>query len=779
MTVETTTAKTGPLACNGSATTFAFDFPILEASHLVVTLTDSDDVETTLTLNTHYTVSVSEYPGTGSISTTATYATGYSITLSRATPQTQSTDLVNSGPYHAETQEAALDKLTMMVQDMAERLSRAILVAISSDDDVPDYAAALAALQAAITAAEEVVATGAVPSSRTISTTSPITGGGDLSANRTFALANSGVSAGTYAYPSSVTVTAKGLISAIVAGTASGSTGWFNVKSYGAAGNGIADDTAAVQAAVAALVSAGGGVLFGPAGEYLMTEKIEITGVPCAIIGDGIGLTKWVWSTGANDGGFKHTATGTGAQNTFDQFAAANCTLLTKEVSGGDAIHAEFPGRTGANAYRQFTLFNVEIRGYNQLGVHTHYWTRGVYGLNPFGLVFDTVGIYGVQAGSQTDSDCVCIELETDTDDALGGSTPNATATTFQMTKCVGQLYYRGIKLSGRMEGFYMSAMEFAEHYYAFEAVGGGSTISPPGSVYGVCITGSHFSSYISAVRGVNLTAFHMSGCLVGRASPPGGGKCLDGNTVTLEDTSSSCIVGCTIGGTGFFGADAADNENGILLDGDSTESVITGCAIRGVVDTGVLMTSGTSHNTLGPCRFYGGSGDDFYNTGTDNVREGTFRGISLYKTSNQSIAHETYTAVSWASASVDTDGASASKMWAVGNATRLVVPAGVTRVRLGAQVSYNTNGGFSGTTALTVKKNGSYAWDGRPVASLSFPVLTISTPALVVVPGDYFEIITFQSSGGGSKNVEAEDDSTPGGGKITYAWMECLNNDA
>jgi hypothetical protein len=44
----------------------------------------------------------------------------------------------------------------------------------------------------------------------------------------------------------------------------------FNVKSYGALGNGTTDDTAAIQAAYTAAAAAGGGIVFFPAGVYLV-----------------------------------------------------------------------------------------------------------------------------------------------------------------------------------------------------------------------------------------------------------------------------------------------------------------------------------------------------------------------------------------------------------------------------------------------------------------------------------------------------------------------------
>lgn len=55
----------------------------------------------------------------------------------------------------------------------------------------------------------------------------------------------------------------------------SGSSPWADVKAYGAVGNGIADDTAAINAAITA-VSANGGKVFFPVGTYLITSKISV-----------------------------------------------------------------------------------------------------------------------------------------------------------------------------------------------------------------------------------------------------------------------------------------------------------------------------------------------------------------------------------------------------------------------------------------------------------------------------------------------------------------------
>jgi hypothetical protein len=52
--------------------------------------------------------------------------------------------------------------------------------------------------------------------------------------------------------------------------------GWINVKSHGAVGDGVTDDTAAIQAAVDAAYTAGGGTVFAPRGTYKITGTLTM-----------------------------------------------------------------------------------------------------------------------------------------------------------------------------------------------------------------------------------------------------------------------------------------------------------------------------------------------------------------------------------------------------------------------------------------------------------------------------------------------------------------------
>ena len=129
---------------NGSGTTgpFPFTFKVFEEADLEVIETDTDDVETTLTLTTDYTVSLNgdqnNNPG-GSVTTVATVDSGYKLTVVRVVESLQETDITNGGGFYPEVVENALDRLTMLVQQVDEKVERAVTVPISSELTPTDY----------------------------------------------------------------------------------------------------------------------------------------------------------------------------------------------------------------------------------------------------------------------------------------------------------------------------------------------------------------------------------------------------------------------------------------------------------------------------------------------------------------------------------------------------------------------------------------------------------------------------------------------------------------
>ena len=125
-TVSTETTRVA-YTCNGTSTNYAYTFKILADADLKVikTLT-ATGAETTLTLATDYTVTGAG-TASGNVVLTAgsKCASGYTMTILRDMDVTQETDYVDGEAFSAESIESALDKNTMILQQLKEEVGRA------------------------------------------------------------------------------------------------------------------------------------------------------------------------------------------------------------------------------------------------------------------------------------------------------------------------------------------------------------------------------------------------------------------------------------------------------------------------------------------------------------------------------------------------------------------------------------------------------------------------------------------------------------------------------
>ena len=130
MTVATTTNKISYTG-NGSTTVFAYNYRILTDSDLQVY------VDGTLkSLSTHYTVSGAGDASGGNVTFTSgnTPPDTKKVVIIRNMPQTQATDYVANDPFPAETHEEALDKLTMIAQDVQKDVDESFRFASTVTD---------------------------------------------------------------------------------------------------------------------------------------------------------------------------------------------------------------------------------------------------------------------------------------------------------------------------------------------------------------------------------------------------------------------------------------------------------------------------------------------------------------------------------------------------------------------------------------------------------------------------------------------------------------------
>ena len=122
MTINTKKVTSGPYAGNNIADTFSYTFKINDKTQLSVYETDETDdvgVETLLILDTDYTVN--SIGNSGTVTRVAgALPTNYQWFIRSNYEETQLTAFSSQGPFFPEIHEDAMDKLTMLIQQILD-----------------------------------------------------------------------------------------------------------------------------------------------------------------------------------------------------------------------------------------------------------------------------------------------------------------------------------------------------------------------------------------------------------------------------------------------------------------------------------------------------------------------------------------------------------------------------------------------------------------------------------------------------------------------------------
>lgn len=141
MTISSTNRKAGPFIGNDSASVFPFAFSVFSAADVyAVQLNTVTSVESPLALGVDYTVTLnadqSANPGGTLTLTAGPLATGLTLTLTTAVTPLQLTDLTNQGGFYPRVITRAFDKLTVLAQQILERLGRSLTLPLSTSANV-------------------------------------------------------------------------------------------------------------------------------------------------------------------------------------------------------------------------------------------------------------------------------------------------------------------------------------------------------------------------------------------------------------------------------------------------------------------------------------------------------------------------------------------------------------------------------------------------------------------------------------------------------------------
>ena len=329
MTISSSTRKAGPFTGNGVTTAYPFAFKVFSASDLLVVLAmTSTGAETVQTITTNYTVELnadqSTNPG-GAVTMLVAPAAGYTLTLTSQVANLQPTDLTNAGGFYPKVINDALDRATIQIQQLAEKAGRALQVSVSTVANIVLPA----------------------PSAGTL------LGWDATGSNLINIIAQTGTSLVNLASSSGSSLvgfiqSGTGAVARTVQDKARESV---SVKDFGAVGDGVTDDTLAIQAAInyvcnqtTTTIGNGGGRLFFPAGKYRFTDTLRV----------GYGLCiEGVWG-----GGYPFSGANTQTSTLYADFGSS----INKWAIDSQTFHSA-AGGSGRILYNEWVDGSVDGTG--------------------------------------------------------------------------------------------------------------------------------------------------------------------------------------------------------------------------------------------------------------------------------------------------------------------------------------------------------------------------------------------------------------------------------
>jgi hypothetical protein len=234
-------------------------------------------------------------------------------------------------------------------------------------------------------------------------------------------------------------------IAILIPGSAHAVVSWtFNsVKSYGAYGDGLHDDTAAINSAITGGTVSGKMMVYFPPGTYKYTGPMTLAAnTSCRIYGDGPGVSTILF-TGPN-AGINGSNMG---EATLD---VDGLTLKALSANCGTAITGLFVPSGGR--FRTASIHSVQIIGTTRDGTTGGYWSNGIRLYRAENSVIDKVHISGNQNATQTG-----ILWEGINDP--GQETPNTSGV--QLSNLEIKWCNTALATSGKVEGLYMTGFEF------------------------------------------------------------------------------------------------------------------------------------------------------------------------------------------------------------------------------------------------------------------------------------------------------------------------------
>lgn len=602
MTVATTNNRNDYTA-TAAQTTFPYTFRIFAGADLKVYVNS-----TLKTLTTDYTVTGADSASGGNVVFNTGLTAGDAVAIIRSIAYTQSTDYVENDPFPAETHEKALDRLTMLTQQLTEVDDRSVKLAISStmkNIELPLPGSGEFIRWNSAGTNLETVPLSSLPSAtyatslKTLPTITDLRAEDYAVSTRVFVLGHTSSNDGgggvfMWDAASSATDNSGTIIKPTAISTGNPGrwlriySGAVNVKWFGATGDGSTDDTSKLQAAISAVVTTGGACYI-PAGRYKFTSNITAT-APVLLFGDGPEASELLSYTNASlvfNGG-------TPVEYSSNQLYMKDMSVRVNGQHTGAVIDVNFTGGSGGTAISAI-FDSVEVTG----DAANSGFEAAFDLFNARNVRFRNVRILGERNNTLTSDFGIKIAGDSDPVDCF-------------LHSCSIYFTRTAISISGTTEGIYVSESAIVAGHTGIDW-----TVAS-GSEPLLSVLGCHINTGLAGIKTTSVVQYDISHNLI-YGQNNGGVATTQYNGIQVTHDAVGVNALGRITGNAIQGILTGIPKNGIVVDGTGIDVAIVDNNIIDGFDTGILLQAAANGVQIGRDNIFTNCTASVTNNGTGN----------------------------------------------------------------------------------------------------------------------------------------------------------------